>query len=260
MAIDVNIATTFLGNTDTPDSYAGMGGYVPSVNVGETGLEFRLIEPLNIMNSNLVADADRSQNMLNHSMTFINGKQFKWTNGVAPTIGQGSFEFQGYGTNASDVLYRLKDGGGTVRNTVYGNGRQVINFSDIRALKITENDYAIGVDGNGYMTFSAPNINGVITGHRMGYVDTSGVFTELLAYVSNQSFNQMRMQSRNGQVFNMINWQDHNGNIRFGFNPQTSIMHIPAMPTYADNAAALAGNLVAGDEYKTATGERRIVV
>lgn len=32
------------------------------------------------------------------------------------------------------------------------------------------------------------------------------------------------------------------------------------LPTYADNAAALAGGLVADDEYKTATGERRIVV
>ena len=30
--------------------------------------------------------------------------------------------------------------------------------------------------------------------------------------------------------------------------------------TYADNAAALAGGLVAGDVYKTATGELRIVV
>ena len=32
------------------------------------------------------------------------------------------------------------------------------------------------------------------------------------------------------------------------------------LPTYADNAAALLGGLVANDEYKTATGERRIVV
>lgn len=33
-----------------------------------------------------------------------------------------------------------------------------------------------------------------------------------------------------------------------------------ALPTYANNADALAGGLVADDEYKTATGERRIVV
>ena len=32
------------------------------------------------------------------------------------------------------------------------------------------------------------------------------------------------------------------------------------MPTYADNAAAIAGGHSAGDFYKTATGEVRIVV
>lgn len=32
------------------------------------------------------------------------------------------------------------------------------------------------------------------------------------------------------------------------------------LPTYANNAAALLGGLVVNDEYKTATGERRIVV
>ena len=32
------------------------------------------------------------------------------------------------------------------------------------------------------------------------------------------------------------------------------------LPTYADNAAAILGGLVVNQEYKTATGERRIVV
>jgi len=41
----------------------------------------------------------------------------------------------------------------------------------------------------------------------------------------------------------------HNGSVSY-----------PLLPTYADNAAALAGGLVAGDTYKTATGEVRIVV
>lgn len=35
---------------------------------------------------------------------------------------------------------------------------------------------------------------------------------------------------------------------------------LTGLPTYADNAAALAGGLIAGDVYKTATGELRIVV
>ena len=37
-------------------------------------------------------------------------------------------------------------------------------------------------------------------------------------------------------------------------------LKLPNLPTYADNAAALAGSLVSGDVYKTATGELRITV
>ena len=33
-----------------------------------------------------------------------------------------------------------------------------------------------------------------------------------------------------------------------------------ALPTYADNAAAVAGGLAVGTPYKTATGETRVVV
>ena len=40
----------------------------------------------------------------------------------------------------------------------------------------------------------------------------------------------------------------------------TQLLKLPGLPTYADNAAALAGDLVADDVYKTATGEVRIVV
>jgi hypothetical protein len=35
---------------------------------------------------------------------------------------------------------------------------------------------------------------------------------------------------------------------------------LTALPVYANNAAAIAGGLIAGDVYKTSTGELRIVV
>ena len=38
------------------------------------------------------------------------------------------------------------------------------------------------------------------------------------------------------------------------------LIKAPSLPTYADNAAATSGGLVAGDVYKTATGELRITV
>lgn len=37
-------------------------------------------------------------------------------------------------------------------------------------------------------------------------------------------------------------------------------LRLTTLPIYATNAAALAGGLIAGDVYKTATGELRIVV
>ena len=40
----------------------------------------------------------------------------------------------------------------------------------------------------------------------------------------------------------------------------SGVVNLSSAPTYADNAAALAGGLVAGDVYKTATGELRITV
>jgi len=46
-------------------------------------------------------------------------------------------------------------------------------------------------------------------------------------------------------------------------NPGDAIfttLRLTALPTYANNAAALAGGLIANDVYKTSTGELRIVV
>jgi hypothetical protein len=46
-------------------------------------------------------------------------------------------------------------------------------------------------------------------------------------------------------------------------NPGDAIfttLRLTALPVYANNAAAIAGGLIAGDVYKTSTGELRIVV
>jgi hypothetical protein len=46
-------------------------------------------------------------------------------------------------------------------------------------------------------------------------------------------------------------------------NPGDAIfatLRLTDLPVYANNAAALAGGLIAGDVYKTSTGELRIVV
>lgn len=40
----------------------------------------------------------------------------------------------------------------------------------------------------------------------------------------------------------------------------TNLIYLPGLPTYADNASAVAGGLPTGYLYKTSTGELRIVV
>jgi hypothetical protein len=40
----------------------------------------------------------------------------------------------------------------------------------------------------------------------------------------------------------------------------TNLIYLPGLPTYADNASAIAGGLPTGYLYKTLTGELRIVV
>jgi hypothetical protein len=41
---------------------------------------------------------------------------------------------------------------------------------------------------------------------------------------------------------------------------QATTLKLTNLPVFADNAAAIAGDLVEGDVYRTATGELRIVV
>jgi hypothetical protein len=75
MAIDINITTTFLGNTDTPNTYAGQGGKVVSVKSDATGLEFTTISgaDTNIYNTNGTLTANRTVTHNGNTLTF-NGK------------------------------------------------------------------------------------------------------------------------------------------------------------------------------------------
>ncbi len=110
---------------------------------------------------------------------------------------------------------------------------------------------AIGKDaGYGAVSANAPVTDtwGILIGFRASRsVASATVLTNYLA-IGNEAL----VDKSNQFVFGNANVTEHL--FRAGF------LKAPGTPTYADNAAALTGGLVAGCFYKTATGELRIVV
>lgn len=142
-------------------------------------------------------------------------------------------------------------GGADYAFQVLGNNVVQVKQSSTRMFRLSTNDYTLGLDGNGYIVYSTPKINGVLTGHRFGRVDGSGNFTQIGIIESNDTYNSFRFISVNGQVVNLMNLQDHNGNIRLGYNPQTGgfTLFVPTGESgvavgdvYMDTAANIAAN------------------
>jgi hypothetical protein len=147
--------------------------------------------------------------------------------------------------SALDTAFGVRDNTDTSwYGRFLGGGVFQLETSATRMLRFTTNDYALGVDGNGYMTYSSPKINGVLTGHRVGRVDGSGNFTQIGIVESNDSYNSVRYISINGQTNNLFNLQDHNGNIKLGYNPQSGELELNGLPT---SSAGLASGKVWND-------------
>ena len=268
MAIDINIATTFLGNTDTPSTYVGQGSKVVSVKVDETGLEFTAASGgggNNIYNADGTLTGNRTVSYNGFNLTF----------GVANS--GGTLKTVSPGASASDTAL-------AVRNSL-------------------DNANLFFVKGNG----DFESISNYATGYQLSYKDTGGSLPILLldapnggnAYqiFRNAGNNIKQMFTFVGEYWERVNierhfnnfgqstfYRDNVGNNWFGFDPtnlstpeanvcvkivsqtgQTALktdgkIKSVNLPTYADNASALVGGLVVNDEYKTATGERRIVV
>lgn len=84
-------------------------------------------ESVNIMYNDLTATGNRYQDMDGYIMEFDNGSQFKFTTNVAPPAGQASHDFRGYGTTASDILWRVRTGGGGTAVSIDGARNSYFN-------------------------------------------------------------------------------------------------------------------------------------
>lgn len=129
MAIDINISTTFLGNTDTPNSYVGQANKVVSVKSDASGLEFTTISisDTNIYNTDGTLTANRTVTHNGFTLTFngktqikcfsasasdvqFNVRNFGNTGDVFQVLGNGSVYSQGKNFGARDTIYGINAG------------------------------------------------------------------------------------------------------------------------------------------------------
>jgi hypothetical protein len=75
------------------------------------------------------------------------------------------------------------------------------------------------------------------------------------------------IQASSGQGSNLLRVIDNSATVTYfligpsgNISSASSVISLTGIPTYADNATAVAAGLAAGRIYKTATGEIRIVV
>ena len=136
----------------------------------------------------------------------------------------------------------------------------------------------LGLFGNGgalAATISATNIN-ISSTHSLDWGNDTRLFRDAANTLAQRNVT-------NAQTFRVYNTYTDASNYERGFLKWNSnvfeigseaagtgttrpmritaaTLKLPNLPTYADNAAATTGGLVAGDVYKTATGELRITV
>jgi len=155
-------------------------------------------------------------------------------------------------------------------NPITGGSNNILSFPN-SSISIDSNGSVGGfnVNGNGYIGFAAT---------------TPGAISGIDATFRRDAANTLAQRNgTNAQTFRVYNTFTDASNYERGFlrwnsnvfevGPEAAgtgtarpmritaaTLKLPNLPTYADNAAATTGGLVAGDVYKTATGELRITV
>jgi hypothetical protein len=125
MAIDINISTTFLGDTDTPSSYVGQGGKFVSVKVAEDGLEFTTISvaDTNIYNTNGTLTANRTVTGGGFTLDFLGVTRIRPINATSTEVG---FSFRNF-ANTSDLIKFFNTGNVEVISGVMSLGGAILS-------------------------------------------------------------------------------------------------------------------------------------
>lgn len=258
MAIDLNIATTFLGDTDTPNTYVGQATKKVVVNALETGLEFVTDNggSTNIMNTDLTATANRTQDMNSYSMYFNNAKQFKWINNVAPTIGEGSFDLQGSGTTSSDVLFWLKNGAGATKIKMNGVGNIGIGTNPYTPARIYLSEttlkgiYVEAQDEEAGYFYSSGNrgIFGISGTNYGGDFSSSSSYAIRMGGANGITYTMEGSNGRN--AINIMDSTNTYGVLKLKNDSRIIMEVLKNSTTYANDVAAAAGGVEVGELYR----------
>jgi hypothetical protein len=160
---------------------------------------------------------------------------------------------------------------------LHANGTSVFRVASAGQVTGASGTFASSViDGSGITLLNSRSV--IFTGDLSGTVNWGDLF------IARDAANTLAQRNAaNAQTFRLYNTFTDASNYERGFlrwssnvfevGPEAAgtgtarpmritaaTLKLPNLPTYADNAAALAGSLVAGDVYKTATGELRITV
>ena len=220
----------------------------------------------------------------NNAATTFTGLKLNVTN-TASAAGSNLLDLQVNGTSQ----FRVGSSGGVVSAgsiTAPGNGFGGISLGPGTAygasqLNVSSN-FGLLTD-NGTPAFGWDGSLAYLPGGQIGF--GTSIFTgNIDIYLARDAANTLAQRNgTNAQTFRLYNTYTDASNYERGFLQWNSnvleigsegagtgseqpvritaaTLKLPNLPTYADNAAATTGGLVAGDVYKTATGELRITV
>jgi hypothetical protein len=225
---------------------------VSNINSTLFGDRYTVSSPLSMLNSawgttNIVFTKNVSSVNLYNADGTLTGNRVVNYNGYNLTFGVANFggtlKTISPSSSALDTAFAVRNNTDTT---------DLINVDGTGVVRFYQNLYGFGIN---YME-SIKNpfflTSGLVIGSGINYNSRGEIGS---AYTSHDFTTQNLVTSAGSFLMKISNFTT----LHYSMN-KDGVENKPTMPTYADNASALVGGLVVGDEYKTATGERRIVV
>jgi len=154
--INVDITTTLLGDTDTPNSYVGEGGKFLAVKADESGTEFKSVSSDLTIDTTPITGGSTGYPLYHKSGNVVGeftGAYFDTVNnrvGIGTTTPAGRLHVKGVGNLVTDVIAQFNSANGSNYMKMLGNGRVEIGQYNgslkIDGQSIAGTDYVLEVN------------------------------------------------------------------------------------------------------------------